>query len=815
MKITGMIRPLAVSLIICCLSLVVSGQNLVQNPSFENLPNWDSHWVLSLRKPSTKTAVATGIWTDAHEGSTCVELSNTNDGKWTYFYTDIDNAPLSFVANRSYEVRGWIKSVEEGKEAELSIFWDDSHESQIIYSGTPDPVSNPDWFLVRGTITPEEDFDDGYLSLGFKSDKDDVNNVIGRLLFDDFSVTLVPDGTDTDILAFSFPEQISPEIIDPVLGTISIELPYGIDLSALAPDNIVLSNGASISPAVGEPQDFTSPVVYTVTAQNGINTRNWTITATVLSLNTATDITSFSVPELIAPATITNDVHLVLGRVSYGTDVSALVPTIGVSRGASIHPASGVTTDFSSPMIYTITAEDGITAQDWVVAISVDPNTGTNITSFEIPELLAPATIDISLHTVVARVVFGTDLRSLVPSITVSEGAVINPESGVATDFSRPVIYTVTADDGRSMQEWTVTVTAGTPRSETDITLFSIPELIAPANIHSEFHLVTGTVPFGTDLRALVPSIVVSDGAAINPVSGAVTDFSTPVTYTVTAEDGTTFEHWLVTIQDLPSTETDIMGFSLAEQTGVYRIIAVDHTVEIEVVKGTDVTSLAPTISVSFGATIEPVSGVSRDFTNSAEYIVTAEDGFTDQEWTTTVTVELPNTETDITSFHIPELSAIATIDNSMHTIVGSVPFGTDLTALVPSIALSEGATVDPVSGTATDFSSPVTYTVTAEDGSTFQDWLVSLSLDPAVGIGTRNAESFRIYPNPATDFVFIELTRETNIRLHDMLGKLCYSEDHVTGNLTINTSDFKKGVYIVSLVWEDGSLQQREVIIQ
>jgi len=436
-------------------------------------------------------------------------------------------------------------------------------------------------------------------------------------------------------------------------------------------------------------------------------------------------------------------------------------------------------------------------------------------TAFEIPELLAPATIDISLHTVVARVVFGTDLRSLVPSITVSEGAVINPESGVATDFSRPVIYTVTADDGRSMQEWTVTVTAGTPRSETDITLFSIPELIAPANIHSEFHLVTGTVPFGTDLRALVPSIVVSDGAAINPVSGAVTDFSTPVTYTVTAEDGTTFEHWLVTIQDLPSTETDIMGFSLAEQTGVYRIIAVDHTVEIEVVKGTDVTSLAPTISVSFGATIEPVSGVSRDFTNSAEYIVTAEDGFTDQEWTTTVTVELPNTETDITSFHIPELSAIATIDNSMHTIVGSVPFGTDLTALVPSIALSEGATVDPVSGTATDFSSPVTYTVTAEDGSTFQDWLVSLSLDPAVGIGTRNAESFRIYPNPATDFVFIELTRETNIRLHDMLGKLCYSEDHVTGNLTINISDFKRGVYIVSLVWEDGSLQQREVIIQ
>ena len=93
MKITGLSRPLAISLIVSCLSLVVSGQNLVQNPSFEYIPNWDSFWVLSLRKPSTRTAVVTRITTDAHEGTTCVELSNTNDGKWTYFYTDIDSAP--------------------------------------------------------------------------------------------------------------------------------------------------------------------------------------------------------------------------------------------------------------------------------------------------------------------------------------------------------------------------------------------------------------------------------------------------------------------------------------------------------------------------------------------------------------------------------------------------------------------------------------------------------------------------------------------------------------------------------------------------
>ena len=808
-------RYLAISFTVACLSLGVSGQNLVQNPSFEYIPNWDYLWVLSLSKPSTKTAVASLITSDAHEGTSCVELSNTDDGKWTYFYTDVINAPISLLADRSYEVKGWIRSVEMGKEARLSIFWDNSKKDLDIYNAIPDPVSDPDWFMVKDTITADKDYNDAYLSLGFKSDKDDNDNVIGKLLFDNLSVTLIPDGTDTDIWAFSFPEQISPEIIDPVPGTISIEVPFGTDLSTLAPDNIVLSSGASISPALGEAQDFTSPVIYTVTAQNGINTRDWTVTVTVVPLSTATEIISFSIPELIAPAIIDNVFHFVSGSVSYGTDLSALVPSIGISRGAIIDPTSGVPTDFSSPVLYSVTAEDGITEQDWVVLIQQAPNTETDITTFEIPELLAPATIDNSLHTVMATVPFGTDLSNLVPDIAVSERAVINPASGVATDFSAPVIYTVTADDGISMQDWTVTVEAAPARTETDIVVFSIPEMIAPASIHGAVHLITGSVLYGTDLTALVPSIIVSGGASIHPESGEVTDFSIPVTYTVTAEDGTTVEQWLVTIQVLPNIETDITGFSMAEETGVYRIINVDHTVEIEVQIGTDVTWLTPTISLSHGASIAPASGVSRDFTNSVGYLVTAEDGLTNQLWTVTVSVEQASSATDITSFHIPELSEAATIDHSLHTVVGSVPYGTDLTALVPSIALSKGATSHPASGVATDFSSPVSYGVTAEDGTTFQDWLVSIGIDPAVGIVTNNAESIRVYPNPASEYVYIELSRETHIRMYDPAGKLCYSKEHANGDQSINVSEFKEGIYIVSLHMEDGSLQQRKLMIR
>jgi hypothetical protein len=62
--------------------------------------------------------------------------------------------------------------------------------------------------------------------------------------------------------------------------------------------------------------------------------------------------------------------------------------------------------------------------------------------------------------------------------------------------------------------------------------------------------------------------------------------------------------------------------------------------VAIEVAYTADITNLTPTITLSYGATVIPLSGVARDFTNPVPYTVTAEDGVTYQEWTVTVTQE-------------------------------------------------------------------------------------------------------------------------------------------------------------------------------
>ena len=203
-------------------------------------------------------------------------MSNTGFNKWSYFSTDSVNAPLSFLANKSYQVTGWIRSVEQGKSASLSILWNGSQNELMFYTGNPDPVTDPDWFMVRDTITPVADYPDGYLNLGFRAGKDGLA-ATGRMLFDDFSVVRIPDNTETEIISFSVPVQTGPAIIDNVAKTITIEVPDTTDVTVLVPGLIDLSRGATVIPASGDTVNFTDPVTYTVTAQDVITTQDWIV----------------------------------------------------------------------------------------------------------------------------------------------------------------------------------------------------------------------------------------------------------------------------------------------------------------------------------------------------------------------------------------------------------------------------------------------------------------------------------------------------------------------------------------------------------
>jgi len=184
----------------------------------------------------------------------------------------------------------------------------------------------------------------------------------------------------------------------------------------------------------------------------------------------------------------------------------------------------------------------------------------------------------------------------------------------------------------------------------------------------------------------------------------------------------------------------DVQGTEIATATKVYNIGAfiksflieevegtIDNTagtITIEVPFGTDVTTIEPVITVSAGAELDPASEEETDFTSPVTYTVTPENG-EEKEYVVTVTTEAA-TGALITAFGIG--AAVGVIDNEAGTIAIEVPFETVVTALEPVITVSAGATVDPASAEATDFTSPVTYIVTPEIGNT-KEYVVTVTV--------------------------------------------------------------------------------------
>ena len=75
-----------------------------------------------------------------------------------------------------------------------------------------------------------------------------------------------------------------------------------------------------------------------------------------------------------------------------------------------------------------------------------------------------------------------------------------------------------------------------------------------------------------------------------------------------------------------------------------------------------------------------------------------------------------------------------------------------------------------------------------------------------SANMNTNNESSVSIYPNPATDYITIELMNvvdndKTNITLTDLTGKVVYTNEvSQISRLTLNTNSFSKGMYILNV---------------
>jgi hypothetical protein len=209
---------------------------------------------------------------------------------------------------------------------------------------------------------------------------------------------------DAEITGFVFdgypdrPGVIVQPSDNPLGGTITVTLPYGANLGSLNP---LITHTGRLSPASGVEQSFNVPVVYTVTSENNLITKKYTVSVSTESADSDAGIFDFvitNVPRakvVIGTKPRSDGKIPIVVQVPYATsplitpapddgprtDLKALIPKITLSSNNSritfpTSYADGQVLPFYDQhdyqeAVYTVTAQAGNT-QDYVVVVARD-----------------------------------------------------------------------------------------------------------------------------------------------------------------------------------------------------------------------------------------------------------------------------------------------------------------------------------------------------------------------------------------------------------------------------------------------------------
>ncbi len=333
-----------------------------------------------------------------------------------------------------------------------------------------------------------------------------------------------------------------------------------------------------------------------------------------------------------------------------------------------------------------------------------------------------------------------------------------------AYEGAETVVMTLGPVDGYTIADGngTATLTISdndtmTPSSECDITAFALAGKTAAITGTD----ITLTVPTGTALADIAPdTLTVSDGAAVTPSAAAVRDFTSPVAYTVTAQDGTTKRYVVtVTLRDL-STDSTLSSLTVKDSDGHGLTISPPFyadTTEYSLSVGSDIGALdilaaandagADVTYLVNGTADTTPDSIALDYgSNTIEIIVTAEDG-TATTYTLTVSraAPPPNANADLINITILNGTLEPDFDTGETNYNVNVPNATTTQAVTPTLSNEAASYVIRVNGTtiaageeaALNVGANVfTITVTATDG-TQKTYAISVSrAEPAAAVG-------------------------------------------------------------------------------
>lgn len=644
------------------------------------------------------------------------------------------------------------------------------------------------------------------------------------------TVTVAPN-TENDIVGFTFVQISGEATIDDGAHTVTALAVAGTDVSGLTP-TISLSQNATISPLSGSEQNFTSEVTYTVSAENG-DEQVWEVVITE-ELAAPTDILlsdisideNGSVNDVVGTLSSTDasfmNSHTYMLVSGTGDNDNALFDVVGVELqvlGVFDHEDK----DTYNIRLQTNDGNGGLFEKAFIISIN-DVNeapTGLDITNRTIDESNPVGTVVGILST---EDVDQGDIHTY----TVADGCTVcrTNESSYFTIVGNELRSSIVFDfETTSSYGIDVTTTDAGGNTWTDGYLITINDIQASVTaISLDASVIDENQPIGSlvgnlstsgeDLSGSFTYVLVSGAGSDNNTSFNISgsELSTTESFNyevknnysirVQTDDGaghTLEQEITITINDVSeSTDTHVLSFVLAEQTSPAVIDDINNTIAIEVSRGTDLTALNPTITVSDGATISP-NGV-RDFSSTVTYTITAEEPTISEEWSVTVT-EVPNNETDILSFALTEQTGAAIIDANAHTISIEVAAATDLSSLAPDITVSDGATISPTG--ALDFTSTVTYVVTAEDAVTTQSWAVTITSIEVLSVSRPDVQ-VSVFPNPASFWFSLDgISGLTRLQLINAQGRIVL-EQQLMATEKIDIAHVQSGMYLLLLVQDD-----------
>ncbi|MEL6557178.1 MAG: BspA family leucine-rich repeat surface protein [Bacteroidota bacterium] len=547
---------------------------------------------------------------------------------------------------------------------------------------------------------------------------------------------------DDHIRTFSLAEEIRRAEIDHEQLTITAKVARGTDITKLKPV-MTLSEGAVSSPSSEEEVDFTIPVTYRVTGEGSDTAKEWTISVSSEAERTGTDILTFELENSVRFAAINETDHTVIANLESAIDLSSVVPVFTLSEGATCQPASGETVDLTNPVTFIVTAEDGITTQEWTISAA---DFRPFITEWEATEANQEITINLSeteydfsyvwknengetVDNDTFQSTFGGSFTVTLPTAGIYTLEIIGEYphfTGYPTDQLKDVLQWGDIhwrDMSRSFRSW---------RGES----FSATDLPNLRDVTSMFRMFERAINFNGDISGWDVSNVSNMNFMFQQsreFNGDISgwDVSNLVEATEMFRETRAFNADISKWNTRNLREMNRMFFSASafdQNLGDWDIRNV--TVMLDALKGGISTlNYDRTLIGWAGQNVreEVILGSDASYCGGEDARATLISEF---NWNITDGgLACPEGgEAEILRFELDEEIAPAVIDDENHTITLSVPGGSNITGLEPTLFLSRGATSTPASETVVDFSEPVVFSVTSEDGNTQQDWTVTVT---------------------------------------------------------------------------------------